>query len=62
MFAVSVLATVSVAIFFFRHGLFWHRALVKGEQFIIKHKFLDIALVAVGVLGFILTRSAGVIH
>jgi len=62
MFAVSVIATVCIAIFFFRHGLFWHRTLIKGERFIIKHKMLDIVLVGVAVLGFVLTRSAGVIH
>lgn len=62
MFAVTALATVAAAIFLFRHALFWHRALVKGEVFFMRHKFLDIALVGVGVLGYILTRSAGVIH
>ena len=62
MFAVSALATVAIALFVLRHGLFWHRALVKGERFFIKHKLLDIALVATAVLGFVLTRSAGVIH
>jgi hypothetical protein len=62
MFAVSAIATVSVAIFFLRHGLFWHRALVKGEAFIIRHKLFDIVLVGVAVLGFVLSRSAGVIH
>lgn len=59
---VSMLAAVCVAIFIFRHGVFWHRALVRGERFIIKHHLLDIALIIIGVLGFILTRSAGMIH
>jgi hypothetical protein len=62
MFAISALATICAIVFIWRHGLFWHRALVKGEAFVVKHKFLDIALVLVGVLGFVLTRSAGVIH
>ncbi|HEV7454380.1 MAG TPA: hypothetical protein VGO07_03915, partial [Candidatus Saccharimonadales bacterium] len=61
-FVVSVLAVVCVSVFVLRHGLFWHRTLVKGEAFITRHKFLDIALVATAVIGFILTRSAGVIH
>ena len=61
-FAVSALATVAVCIFFLRHALFWHRALVKGENFFIRHKLLDIGLVLVAVAGFVLTRSAGVIH
>jgi hypothetical protein len=61
-FVVSVLAVVCMSVFVLRHGLFWHRTLVKGEAFITRHKFLDIALVATAVIGFILTRSAGVIH
>lgn len=62
MFAATTLATVAAAIFLLRHALFWHRALVKGEAFFMHHKFLDIALVGVGVIGYILTRTAGVIH
>lgn len=62
MFAASVLAAIALAIFIIRHGLFWHRFLRKGERFIIKHKALDITLVLVVVVGFVLTRTAGVIH
>jgi len=62
MFAVTTLMTVAVIVFILRHALFWHRTLVKGEAFFMHHKFLDIALVGVGVLGYVLTRSAGVIH
>jgi hypothetical protein len=62
MFAVSAIATVSIAVFFLRHGLLWHRVLVRSEVFVHRHHFLDIALVATAVIGFILSRSAGVIH
>ncbi len=62
MFAVSVIATVAILLVFVRHGLFWHRFLIKGERFVIHHHFFDFALVAVGVIAFILTRSAGVIR
>jgi len=61
-FAISTIAAVSLAIFLLRHGLMWHRYLVKGERFIMKHKLLDIALVALGVVGILLTQSAGVIR
>ncbi len=60
--AITVAATLAIIFVFLRHSLVWHKALVRGERFILKHKFLDIALVLVGVLGFILTRSAGSIH
>lgn len=62
IFAITAFATVAIGAVFLRHSLVWHRSIVRGEQFILKHKFLDIALVLVGVLGFILTRSAGSIH
>lgn len=62
VFAMTVLATIAVAAVFLRHSVAWHRTLLRGERFILKHKFLDIALVLVGVLGFILTRTAGSIH
>jgi len=62
MFAVSALATVSVAIFFLRHGLLWHKVLVRGESFIHKHPFLDVTLVGLAVVGYVLTRSDGIIR
>ena len=60
--AITILATIAVGVVLLRHSLSWHRALLRGERFILKHKFLDIALVLVGVLGFVLTRTAGSIH
>lgn len=62
MFAVSVIATIAIALFFFRHGLFWHRVLFQGETFVMHHKLLDVALVATAVIGFVLTRTTGIIH
>lgn len=62
MFAISSLAAVAFAALFLKHGLLWRRVLVKGEAFVVHHKFLDVALVLVGVLGFVLTRTAGTIH
>ncbi len=62
VFAVSALTMAALGIFIMRHGIFWRRALVKGEAFIVKHPFLDIALVGTAVLGFILTRTAGSIY
>lgn len=61
-FAVSAIATVAIAIFFLRHGLLLRRVLVKSETFIHKHPFLDIALIAVATVGFILTRTDGIIR
>jgi uncharacterized protein YkwD len=62
MFAVSAIATISIAIFFLRHGLLLHRVLVRGEAFIHKHPFMDIALVALATAGYVLTRTDGIIR
>jgi hypothetical protein len=59
---VSTIATVAVAIFLLRHGLVWHRVVVKGERFFMKHKLLDIALVSLAVIGVLLTRTVGFIR
>lgn len=61
-FGIAALAAVAVLILVFKHGRSWRRAFVHGETFVLKHHGLDILLLAVGVIGFILTRSAGNIH
>jgi hypothetical protein len=61
-FFASAIATVAIAIFFLRHGLFLRRVLIRSEAFIHKHPFLDIALVAVATIGFVLTRTDGIIR
>jgi uncharacterized protein YkwD len=60
-FAVSMIASIALLAFLLRHSLAWHRAIVKGEHFILKHPLLDIVFVAVAVLGFILTQTSGLI-
>lgn len=61
-FAMSTLGVACIIIFLFRHSLAWRRVIVRGERFLIKSHLLDIILVGIGILGFILTRSAGTIH
>ena len=61
-FAVSLIASVAILVFMLRHGLAWRRVWVKSEAFVLKHPFLDTAFVAIATLGFILTRSTGVIR
>lgn len=62
VFAISLISSIAVLIFILRHGLYWRRALVKGESFMMHHPLLDILIVGVATLGIILTRSAGVIR
>lgn len=60
--AMSVLASLAILTFVLRHAAMWKRYLIKGETFFIKHPVLDTVFVAVGVLGFLLTRTSGFIH
>jgi hypothetical protein len=61
-FALSTIATVAVAIFFLRHGLLLRRVLVKGQAFVHKHPFLDIAVVAIATVAVVLSQSGGIIR
>jgi uncharacterized protein YkwD len=60
--ALSTIATISIISFILKHGRLWRRYLTKGEAFIIRHPLMDTALVAVGVIGFVLTRTTGFIQ
>lgn len=62
IYVVSLLGALLLFLFIIRHSLVWHRALVKGEAFIIKHKVLDVVIVSGIMIGFILSRTAGVIQ
>lgn len=61
-FALSMLVSVAILLFLLRHSFAWHRFLVRGERFIIKHPALDIAFVAIATLGTILLQTAGYIR
>jgi len=60
-FALSMIASIALLAFLLRHSLAWHRTLVKGENFILKHPLVDIAFVGIATLGFILTQTSGLI-
>lgn len=62
LYAISILGAVLIFLFAIRHSLAWHRVLVKGEKFVVKHKVLDVVIVSGIMIGFILTRTAGVIQ
>lgn len=62
VFATTIVIAVAAGIFILRHMFFWHRAIVKGEQFVIKHWKLDAVIVLVVMLGVLLTRTAGFIQ
>ncbi len=59
---VSFIAGASLVFFVVRHGLLVKRAFAKSEAFIIKHPMLDVAIVALGMLSFVLSRTTGFIQ
>jgi hypothetical protein len=61
-FAVSMLASLALLIFLLRHSFAWHKVLIKGEKFFIKHPLLDIAFVAIATAGFLLAQTTGMIR
>ena len=61
-FALSMIVSVAMLIFLLRHSLAWHRFLVQGKTFVIKHPVLDIAFVVIATLGTLLLQTAGYIR
>jgi uncharacterized protein YkwD len=62
MFVLSLVGSSALLVFLLRHGLAWHKVLVKGERFFVRHPVLDVALVSLVTLSFVLARSSGVIR
>lgn len=62
VYAISLIGFMLIVVFIMRHSLAWHKVLIKGEKFILKHKVLDVVIVSGIMIGFILTRTAGVIQ
>lgn len=59
---VVLLTAAASALFVFRHQKRVRAVVSKGESFVIKHPLLDIAAIAVIVIGVLLTRTSGVIQ
>ncbi len=59
---ISVLVALGAILLIYRHGKMWHRYLVKGEHFLIKHPLYDLAIVAAVVISVILSQTSGFIH
>lgn len=63
--ALTLLVTVvfvAGSLVIFRHTHFIHRSIVYGETFVVRHPFLDIALISLAAAGIVLSRTAGFIH
>jgi hypothetical protein len=59
---VGAVAGAALALFVVRHGFRLHRLLVRGEVFVAHHPYLDIAIVVIIMVGYLLTRTSGLIR
>jgi len=58
---MATIALVAIALIY-RHGRIWHKYLVRGEYFIIRHPVFDTLVVVITVTGLVLSRTTGFIH
>lgn len=61
-YAVSLLALATIAFFILRHSLAWHRALRRGERFVLHHPALDAAAATIVVLCLLLGQTIGLVR
>jgi len=59
---VGLMAGISATVVILKHAAAFRRLVVRGEGFVLHHPLLDIAFVAVAVVGVILTRTSGIIQ
>ncbi len=59
--AAAALCGAALMLFFVRHALAWHKVLVRGEQFVVAHPFLDAFLMSATVFALLVSHVAGTI-
>ena len=62
MFAISIIAVCGFAIFIINNARRWKKVFVQSERFIAKHVMIDSFLLIIAMVGFVLSRTAGVIR
>lgn len=56
-----IVLSVALGLLLVRHGLAWHKFLVRGERFILRHPVFDFAAVSIVMIGVILSNTAGTV-
>ncbi|MEO8105067.1 MAG: CAP domain-containing protein [Candidatus Saccharibacteria bacterium] len=62
LLAISILMGLAILIFIVHHGVRLHRLITRGELFFFHHPVFDIVVVLIATLGFVLTRTSGLIR
>lgn len=61
--ALAVTLAVLLGVFILaRHSVAWHKALVKGEKLVLKHKVLDVIIVSAIMIAIIMSQTIGYIQ
>jgi Cysteine-rich secretory protein family len=58
---LAALCGAVLMLFFVRHMFAWHKVLVRGEEFVVRHPFLDVFLLSLAVVVFLGSQWAGTI-
>lgn len=62
LLAISILMGLAILTFIVHHGVRLHRLITRGELFFFHHPVFDILVVLIATLGFVLTRTSGLIR
>ena len=61
-YSVTAIATLALVLFIWSHSKQLRRVFMKGEEFVLSHVVVDLVLLIVTMVGFVLTRNAGIIR
>lgn len=61
MFVLTLLTLAGAGYLLVKHSIAAHRFFIKGEQYILKHKVVDVVVIALAILLFVVTRNVGAI-
>lgn len=60
-YIIGIMIGAALMYILIKHSLAFKRAISKSERFIIKHPLLDATLIALAILGIVLTKQVGII-
>lgn len=61
-FIITLIASGAMLVFIIRHGLYLRRLITNGEMYIAHHPKFDLVIVTVATVGFVVTRTSGLIR
>lgn len=59
--AAGLISVTGIMLLLVKHGMAFRRVVMEGERYVLHHALIDSLVISVGVLAFVLTRTAGTI-